>query len=275
MLERVRTAIVAPQNLIKFRNDRVIFVLLFMLFFALLMTTGPVLRTLRIDSLTHDQRRTVENETVFPETDCAISDAVLSCEEESVHVLLDQIILGIPFQIVLDGSGEYKTGDYDHNSIVIHEDTVYLAMHQLGFGQTIFEKPVSALHGDVHNLDFNPETAEERAVFFDAFVHAIDQEINTYKGFAAVVIFVVEFISALVLFGIFVLLNSFLIQRRFRKVPFKQMFVMMTYASTLAFVVLIFYNMMTFNLILFLVLLFVAFRQTSKLAFEIQNRLYS
>jgi len=200
---------------------------------------------------------------------------VLVCDEPGRYTLFEQPLLGVPFDVVLDSTEDFNLNDYQTNAIVFHGEMMYVSLHQIGLSQTMHSKPISALHEDAHNLSFNPQDSEEEQAFFIALFNVLDQETNTYKSYAAMGVFVIEFLSGLLLFMVFVLLNSFLIQRRFKKVPFKQMFVMMTYASTLAFIVLIFYNMIVFNLFVFLILLFIAFRQTSKLAFEIQKRLYS
>jgi len=273
MLERVRTAIVNPEKLIRFRKDRLIYAFLYMIFFAALMPTGPLVRMGAAEPLTREVRQDIRASFVFPDSDCAIENARLTCEEPTQHVFYEQHALFGEFKFGIDTTETYDSADFEGHHVILHDETVYLSLDQFYLRQTVREKPISELHADFHNIDFNPETEAEEEAFFEAFFNTLSQEVERLRTLAMGVRFLVEFISAFILFLVFVLLNSFLIQRRFQQVPFKQMLVMMTYASTLAFIVLIFYSLLEFSLIIFLILLFVAFRQTSKLAYEIQKRL--
>lgn len=272
MLDRIRLALVAPQGLIKYRKDRLIFPIFFMLFFAVLMTVGPIIRVMQFDAVTNETRAAIRENFSFPSADCNIEDAELICDETMRHELFEESMFGLSFSVYLDSHDTYDASAYDTNHIVLNGDTMYISIDELFIDQQFVEKPISEMHQGIHNLDFNVEGFEQNA-FFNSVFNAINDEVSQFRGVWASFTFFTEFISAIILFLIFVSLNAFLIQQRLREVPFKQMFVMMTYASTLLFVVLIFNNLVMFNFIIFIILLFIGFRQTSRLAFEIQRRI--
>ncbi|MFW5913471.1 MAG: DUF1189 family protein [Bacillota bacterium] len=267
MFRRVKESIIAPERLIKYRNDRLYKVFLYMFFFAILMTTSVIITLITFDGVTAQQRRAIEQEYTPPESACVIEDAVLECDSEESYTVYTES--GMRF--VVDGRDTLDPSDYSGLTyhFVLHEESAYVFV----MGMVAQERPISELDSTVHTLDFNPSEEEEEA-FFDSVFTVVNEELDDAKPLWGSAFIITELLSALILFNLFVLLNAFLIQRRLKKVPFKQMYKMMTYASTLLFVVLIFDSMWEMNLFLFLVLLFIAFRQTSKLSFEIQRRLY-
>ncbi len=267
MLDRVKTAIVAPGDLIKYRNDRLYKVFLYMVFFGVLMTTSTIIMLIGFNGIDGQTKRTIEENYTPPESACVIEDASLSCDEAVQHVAYE----GQGAKFVIDSTDTLDTGDYGGltYTFVLHEESV----HAVVMGVSVQEISISSLNTDVQNLDLSPSEEEEDA-FFQAIFNTVDETINDTKPLWGTTMIITNFLSALLLFNMFVLINTFFIQRRFQKVPFRQMYTMMTYASTLLFVVLVFDSMWQLNLFLFLVLLLVAFRQTSKLTFEIQKRLY-
>ncbi|MGM0435565.1 MAG: DUF1189 family protein [Bacillota bacterium] len=267
MLDRVKTAIVSPGSLIKYRNDRLYKVFLYMIFFGVLMTTSTIIMLLSFNGIDGQTKRAIEENYKAPESACVIEDSTLSCDESSQHVAYE----GQGAQFVIDSTESLNTGDYGGFSytFVLHEDSV----HAIVMGVSVQEMAISSLHPDLHNLNLNPN-AEEEDAFFQAIYNTVDETIEETKPLWGTTMIITNFLSALLLFNMFVLINTFFIQRRLQKVPFRQMYTMMTYASTLLFVVLVFDSMWQLNLFVFIILLLVAFRQTSKLTFEIQRRLY-
>lgn len=268
MYRRVKESIIAPERLIKYRNDRLYKVFLYMFFFAVLMTTSTLITLITFDGVSPQQRRAIENDYTPPESACVIEDAVLQCDEEEPYTVYTES--GMRF--VIDGRDTLDSSDYSGLTyhFVLHEETAYVFV----MGIVAEQRPISDLDPGIHDLDFNPSSEEEDA-FFDSVFTVVNEELDEARPLWGSARIITDVLSALILFNLFVLLNAFLIQRRLRKVPFKQMYTMMTYASTLLFVVLVFDAMWTMDLFLFLILLFIAFRQTSKLSFEIQRRLYN
>ncbi len=269
MFERVRTAIAAPQHLILFRKDRLIWVFLYMLFFAALFATHEIVTVSTYDGISWQTQETIRENGVSPDADCRIEDAVLQCDEETREVLFEHTTLTFS----IDSHDSIDTEAYGEYSphFVLHGDTLYVYLDTFA-GIFSHEKPIAELDEAVHNIDLNYDE-ETELEFFEAVYAAVDAEILAYRGLWGTGLILFRLVSGLLLFNVFVLLNAFLIQRRLRKVPFKQMFVMMSYASTLLFVVLVFDAIYSFHFILFILLLFVAFRQTSRLALEIQRQI--
>jgi hypothetical protein len=267
MLERVKTSIIAPGNLIKYRNDRLYKVFLYMLFFGVLMTTSAIIMVLSFNGIDGATERSIENNYVPPESACAIEDSSLNCDDSKKHLAYE----GNGVEIVIDSTPTLDTGDYGGltYTFVLHEESI----HAVVMGIAVQSIPISSLDSSLHNLDLNPSEAEEDA-FFSAIFNTVDKTIEDTKPLWGTTMIVTNLLSALLLFNMFVLINTFFLQRRLKKVPFRQLYTMMTYASTLLFVVLIFDSMWQLNFFVFLVLLLVAFRQTSKLTLEIQKRLY-
>jgi hypothetical protein len=80
----------------------------------------------------------------------------------------------------------------------------------------------------------------------------------------------VSVLSSLLIFIIFALINSALIKPRIKKLTFKELFVLMSYASTGLYLIWIFDALVPLNLFVFLILIIFAFRRTSRLALLIQ-----
>lgn len=268
MFRRVKESIIAPERLIKYRNDRLYKVFLYMLFFAALMTTSIIIALLTFDGVSPTDKRAIREAYTPPESACVIEDATLECDTGEAHTVYETG--GMRF--VVDGRESFNSSDYSGFTyhFVLHEETAYVFV----MGMPVETRAISDLDPAVHSLDFNPDTDAEEDAFFESVFTVVDEQVDRTKPLWGTALIITEILSALLLFNMFVLLNAFLIQRRLRKVPFKQMYKMMTYASTLLFIVLIFDAMWELNLFLFLILLFIAFRQTSKLSFEIQRRLY-
>ncbi len=274
MLERFRSALVAPHTLIRFRRDRVIAALGYMFFFAIIMATPATVSILSYDGLGYSQQEEIRQEFTRPTASCEVENAELSCAEPIREMLYDDgaVTYHIDSHDTLDVDAFEGAGP----KVVLHGESVHFFLGGIGSPLQI-ERPIESLHEDVHNLDFDYETQEEEDAFFTSLFNAVDNEILRYRPLWGTPIILSSLLIGIFYFNIFVLLNSFLIRRRLPMVPFRQMFVMMTYASTLLFLVLIFNTFAEYlfgglNLILFIILLFIAFRQTSRLAFEIQKR---
>lgn len=269
MFERVRTAIVSPQHLIRFRKDRIVWVFLYMIFFAFLFATNDIVTVTTYDGISFATQENIRQNSVPPEENCRIENAVLECDEETREVLFqnDTATFSIDSHDTLDESAHAEYSPH----FVLHDDTLYVFLSTIA-GTFSHDKPIAELDEAIHNIDLNYDDEDEHE-FFDAVFSTINGEILAYRGLWGTGLILFRVGAGLLLFNVFVLLNAFLIQRRLRKVPFKQMFVMMAYASTLLFVVLIFDAIYRFHFIWFILLLFVAFRQTSRLALEIQRQI--
>jgi len=270
MLERIRQAIVAPQGLIAYRNDRVFLVVLYIVFFALLSATGTLIQVANFDALPMRYRQEIRENYQSPPADCVIESATLTCDEEISHTVFSEG----PFALTIDA----RTTDDESYAVtkpfhfVVHGETVRVLVTNI-FGSASHEMPLSELAGDAENLSFtfDTEDRDEADAFFGRLFSVIDAEIAAQRLLWGTPLVVLRVLGSLAIYAGFVLLNSLFMWILNPKVRFKQMFVMMAYASTLLYVVVIFHVMFDFSLFLLFVLLFIAFRQTSRLVLEIQR----
>jgi len=264
MLDKVRLSIVRPEGLVKYRKDSIFKAIFYTLFFALFMATTTVVDTVSFDGLSPAARAQVREEMAVQSLPCEIVDARLSCDENVSHTFYEEGL----FQIHLN-SGDLSLNDYTGNQyhFVIQDERVALVFMNM----VIRDKAISELDSSLHNLDFTLDTQSETDIK-DALILGIEQELTQTRVYWGSVLVVSRIFTAMLLFHFFILINTLLLRGRLRVVPFKQLYVMLSYASTLLYVILIFDSMIALNFFFFIVLLFIAFRQTSRLALDIQRR---
>ncbi len=267
MLERFKMSIIAPQGLIRYRKDSWIRVWFYTLIFAILMSASTLVTVIMYDGLSPQEKSVIQNNTAITALPCAIENAVLICDTPTQHTYYDQN--NIVFHI--DSNPTLQTSDYTglRYHFVIHARDVHVI-----FSSMIVETiPIASLDSKIHQLDLSFTTTTE-TMFFDAIFDSVNALVLSYRPLWGPITVGFRIISALLLFNFFIILNAILIRSRFRVIPFKQLYVMLTYATSLLFVVLIFDSIYQLNFILFILFLFVAFRQTSRLALELQRRVY-
>ncbi len=272
MLNKVRTALVYPAGLIKYRNDGYFKAFLYIFFFAMIMALVPFLMVMQFDGIPQAARNEIREAYTPPDTRCEIIDATLDCDASDTRfdvLAVDGGVFTIDTHDTFDAS--HYGGMIYH--VVIHESNTYL----LFLGTVLTEKPISELHEDVHNIRFDYDEVNA-GDFYRAWFTAADQEIIALRTPWAISVGIFTAFSNFILFNIFVLLNTFLTRMRLKPVPFKQMYVMMTYAATLLYIVLIFHELLSIvveiSFFIFIIILFVAFRQMNRLAMELQRRIY-
>ncbi len=272
MFDRFRDSIVAPGNLIQYRKDSLFYVFLYILFFAALFALPAFADVVTYDGLSFSQQREIREAYTPPEEDCDIVNARLFCAAPTRDALFTHG--GVQFSV--DSHDTLDTEAYGGYTahVVIHDEAVHFFV-PTAFGDPVHAVDIEELEDSMHDVTLNPETEEEEEALFSALFGSIDSMLVDYRLLWGAPQIIGSFFSGVVIFLIFVLLNSYLIGFRIPGVPFRQMFTMITYASTLLFAVLIFnqfYDIMQFSIILFLVLLFIAFRQTSKLGYELLKK---
>jgi hypothetical protein len=258
LMNKFKTALITPEALINFKKDRLFKVFLYMLFFAVLTAVGPLVDGLTYQTLPALSRQTIESGLTLP-TGCTLINDELSCLEEEVKTLYQMATL----RITLDLNSEAPLSEAG----VLLTDVV-LGKEKIVFitaGQTVSEVPYQALNfGDT--LDFNGTEIQQSNAFFKL----LDAVIIHYRNLWIPVFMVVSVISSLLIFIIFALINSALIKPRIKKLTFKELFVLMSYASTGLYLIWIFDALVPLNLFVFLILIIFAFRRTSRLALLIQ-----
>ena len=266
MLNRVRSSLIEPGQLIAYRKDSLIKVWAYLLFFAVLMSTSTLISVLNFTGIDQRLQNQIKDNTIPLNENCAMVEASLVCETPIEHtfITLDnfRVIINAQETLTLD---QYAGFRY---YFVFHQETVYLVF----MGNIVESKPIASLYEGFHNIDLN-FTNEQRNSFYDTLFAMINQEVLALRTVWGPLVMLTSILSALLLFNVFVIINSLISRARVKEVSFRHMYVMMSYAATALYIVLIFESMLQFNLFIFIVLLFVAFRQMTKLTLEIYARL--
>ena len=93
MLERFTNSLVYPKRIIEYRKDKLIYVLLYLLFFIALMTTRTVIDVARFDGLTAEFRETFAQDAEIVDESCVIEDSMFSCGVEERTKLFENLAL--------------------------------------------------------------------------------------------------------------------------------------------------------------------------------------
>ncbi|MFH5881151.1 DUF1189 family protein [Liberiplasma polymorphum] len=265
MLNRVRASLVDPAQLINYRKDSLLKVWGYLLFFAVLMSTSTLINVINFQGINQQLQTALRENTIALESSCEISNATLVCDETIDHTLIELE----NFNVVINSSETLSLSDYRgfNYYFVVHDETLYLVF----MGNIVRTKPLVELHEDSHNfaLNFTPETRND---FYTTLFDTIDKEMLELRVYWGPLLMITSILSALFLFSVFVIINTLISRTRVKQVSFRHMYVMMTYAATSLYIVLIFESMLRFSIFLFILLLFIAFRQMSKLTLEIYMR---
>jgi len=265
MFNRVRDSIIYPKEIIKYRKDSMFFVIFYLMFFALLLSTRTAIEVARYDGLSHSYKEHIQETMTVVENDCVIVEAVLSCDGEHVIELYEDGV----FTVYLDSNeilnfNEYDDGEY---AVIIHGDGVYISV----YGLSGFKYPISDMPDELHNLDFNDQTLDE-SVFYETVFTGVDELIISYKGIWGSILIGLEFLLGIVFYLIFVLISSLFLRSRYKFFSYKESFILTTYSSTALFVILTFYYLLDLNLIYLIILILVSFRQNGIMNREIDRQ---
>ena len=257
-MQKFKQALITPESLIAYKKDRFFKVFLYMMFFAVLTSVGPLIDGLTYQTLPALSRQTIESNLTVP-TGCTLENQQLSCQDESSKVLYQMATL----RINLNLNGD----DFSEPSSMWMTD-VQLRSHTIVFitaGQTVNEVSYQDLNlrGPV---DFTGTSIQQSNAFFNL----LDAVVIHYRSLWIPVFMVLRVFSSLFIFMIFALINSALIKPRIKKLSFKELFTLMSYASTGLYLIWIFDALVPLNLFVFLILIIFAFRRTSRLALLLQ-----
>ncbi len=268
MLNRIRDSFTNPGALIAYRKDSAFKAIGYMLFFAIFMSVSMFIMVLNFDGVSASARRNIMNNLTPLTTNCEISNAELNCDEETQHTFYTMGT--VTFSI--NTTPSQNTEDYPLNTIhfIIQQDELLMYGRSL-FGPMSMAIPIEDLDPAIHNFDLNTLETNPSEFEYTVFL-AVDDLIQQYKASWGTVYVLSSIVSGLILFLVFILLNTFLTRVRVPMIPFKQLFVLMTYAGTALYVVLIFNSLWNFNFIILIILLLIAFRQMNRMSLEIQAR---
>lgn len=267
MLNKIRYSFVFPQGLIAYRKDRLVKVFAYIFFFAIFMGTAPLINTITFTGIPRStEDLIIENSVPLENSTCEIREATLVCDEVTHHQFLD----AGRFTFSIDTRESIPVDDYRGFSqhVVMREDRVTIIF----MGNVVLTRPIAELDEAIHTLDMRDDATASRD-FYQAMFTALNTEIREARPIWGSLLVVGNIVSGLILFNIFIILNTLLTRMRLPQIGFRDMYVMMAYAGTLLYIILIFESLLNFNFFIFLLLLFVAFRQMSRLAFELQKQI--
>ena len=266
MFKRFRDSLVYPKKILNYRKDHLFFVLLYLLFFAILLSSGTVIDVIKHDGLESVYKASIEEEMTVVTQDCEILDAQLICAGEYFINLYEEPIFAVYlFSEDISNFSEYPSANY---SFVINEDKVYIYI--AGINSLTIQ--ISDLPTQLQNIDFDDQINDSSA-FYNNLFSGVDELLMGYKNMWGPLMIGVEIIISSLFYLIFILVSAWFLKMRYKVIPFKETFTLVTYSSTSIFVILTFYSMLDLSLFVILILLVISFRQNGIMSREIERRL--
>lgn len=255
-MNRFKTALILPEQLIKYEKDRIFTVLLYLVFFALLTMVGPLIDGLTFERIPVLTQEVILQDLVMPET-CLFENDVLLCEETSLK-LYEQT--GLAVYVHLDDLNTLEVPAFETSFVLTSDSVVTLAA-----GGIVDDVLYSSLDLP-ETLLFNGTEQQQISAFFTLSSSVLIH----YRGLWLPSLMALKFLSSLLMFLVFVLINAALIKPRIKPRTFKESFVLMAYASTGLYLIWILDSILPLDLFIFLILLIFAFRRTSRLSLILQ-----
>ncbi len=266
MFNRVRDSLVYPREIIKYRKDRTIFVLFYILFFAVLLSSKTIIDVVKFDGLSYAYKDQITENMAVLTQDCEISNAVLTCDSEEVISLYEEAI----FTVYLDANSELDFAEYSSSNygIIFHDESVYIYV----FGLNTLTVPLADLPAQLQNIDFSEQQSNSEA-FYDNLFEGVDELILSYKGLWGSLTIAIEILIGILFYLAFILISAWFLKKRYKVIPYKETFALTTYSSTSLFIILTFYSLLNLSLFVVVILLIISFRQNGILNSEIERRL--
>ncbi len=260
MYNRFVSSLMAPMFIVEFRNDKLFKVLLYVVFFALLLSTRMIIQTTTYSGVSYSLGNEITTKLHENASECTISDYTLTCDNNQVY----DIYIDGPFAVYFDSRDIFTTDGYlSPYTFVFYQDKMYV----LYAGTKIKEEVIGDIFPSLDNVDFS-STSKDALI-----INAINDYILAYKWIWAPSLIIFDFLVNLMLFLIFDLFSAWMLRLRFPSVPFSQSFKMSVYSATALYLILIFNSLFAMNGFLLIILLLIAFRQNSQLTMEIMRRL--
>jgi hypothetical protein len=242
MFQRFKDSIVTPARIVEYRNDHLIWVLLYILFFALLLSTRMIIDVVTYDGVSLADQRVIARELPDLDPDCGFQNYEYICDTEATTLLYNDTIIGY----YLDSHDTLQYASYESQyNIVAQGDSMYFLFN----GNLVFETTLDCF-GDnaLANLDFSLQDSDPDQFEQLAF-GIVDDVILSYQDFWGPILIAVDILTGIILFLAFILLSAMMMRFRFKEVPYRQMFVMNAYSATALYLILIFNSL--FNKFLF------------------------
>ena len=266
MFNRVRDSLVYPKEILRYRKDKILLVIFYILFFAVLLSSRTLIDVINYDGLSGVYKESVKEEMTVVAQDCEITNAKLVCDSGYIiNVFSEQL-----FTIYLDSNNELDYGEYpdDTYNIIIHDEDVYFYI----FGIDTYNIPLNEFPTAMQNIDFDDQV-NDTTVFYNNLFSGIDELILGYKAYWGTTLVLIEIAVNIAFYMFFVLVSGWFLKMRFKVIPYKETFTLTTYSSTSLFLILTFYTMLNLDLIIIIILLVLSFRQNGIMSKEIERRL--
>ena len=266
MFKRIRDSLVYPKEILNYRKDHILFVLLYIAFFALLLSSRSVIDVIKYDGLTSAYKASIEEEMTIVSQDCEILDATLVCDgEHYINLYSDPLFTIYLYSGDIALLSEYPSDNY---SIIINDDQAHFYV----VGRNSLSIPLSDLPSSLHNIDF-ADQVNNPSVFYNNLFNGIDDLLVLEKSFWGPMVVLVEMFVTIAFYLVFILMSASFLKMRHKVIPFKETFTLTTYSSTSLFIILTFYSMLDLNIIIIVILLVISFRQNGIMSREIDRRL--
>ena len=266
MFKRVRDSLVYPAQILNYRKDHILFVLLYLIFFAILLSTRSAIDVIKYDGLANTYKAHIEEEMTIVNQDCEILDAELICGGQYLIKLYEEPM----FTVYLDSNETLDFTEYpnDRYTLIIHDDQIYFYV----FGINSLTFPLTELPESLQNIDFD-EQVNNPTVFYEDLFDGIDDLLLSYKNYWGPMMIIVEIVISTIFYLVFVLVSAWFLKMRYKVIPFRETFTLTTYSSTSLYIILTFYSMLELSLFIVIILLVLSFRQNGIMSKEIDRRL--
>jgi len=265
MYRRFRDSLIYPRQILNFRNDRLWLVFLYIVLFAVLLSTKTIIDIVNYDGLTVASKEVIAQEFQELNPDCQIVDSEYTCADAETTLFYEDILITYYFE----SHSELQIDTYSTGyNIVVFQDSMYLIFRST----IVYEELLANLPTDFHNLEFALQTTDEDQ-FNERIFAVVDEFMMSYKPMWAPIMAIIDFFTGFFLFMVFIMISAWMLRVRFRQIPFRQVFAMTAYSSTGLYVILIFNRLFSLNFLVVVFLIFFAFRQNNQLSLEIVERL--
>ena len=176
MFERFRDSIVYPVRILNFRKDSFVRVVLYILTFSVLMSTGTILSIVTFDSVPVAFKDVFEESLIDTPLDCEIVSSELVCTEEINQMFYDDGLLTVS----VDSNVEIELDSYSFTNVnvIIHDNQI--SLYYVGL-EGLFN--IDELPSEFRNLDFGLVESDPEAFtnqVLDGFGNYIIENMSLY-----------------------------------------------------------------------------------------------
>lgn len=266
MYTRFYNSIISPRNIVNYRTDSLFRVFLYILFFAVLLSTRITIDTITFDGIGGAVKESMISEFETVDQTCIIEDAVFTCATAESTLVYQDVVIGF----YTDSFDNFNSSVYssDGYAIILHGDSLHFVVS----GTELMTIPISELSEEFQQLDFSTQDTDP-TYFYATIFDAADEYLMSIKTYWGTGMIIIDFLTNFTMFMIFILVSAWMLRMRFKVIKFKHLFVMTAYSSTALYLILILNSLYSLSFFIIVIMLIVAFRQNSQLSVELYRRL--